>query len=135
MHSNMLNLLLGRPTSIKKEFEISELFAIFVILVEILNRPHCCFFPFFFVFIYFFILSFYYNSLSKHMENQAKFDATLVSQNANLNSRDSSINVLTALFSVLHRVIFKIYGYTILRLCSQILRFKPSVLAGEADEI
>lgn len=69
------------------------------------------------------------------MENQAKFDATLVSQNANLNSRDSSINVLTALISVLHRVIFKIYGYTILRLCSQILRFKPSVLAGEADEI
>lgn len=54
MHSNMLNLLLGRPTSIKKEFEISELFAIFVILVEILNRPRCCFFPFFFfVFIYF----------------------------------------------------------------------------------
>lgn len=55
MHSNMLNLLLGRPTSIKKEFEISELFAIFVILVEILNRLRCFLFsfPFFFVFIYF----------------------------------------------------------------------------------
>lgn len=73
MHSNMLNLLLGRPTSIKKEFEISELFAIFVILVEILNRPRCLFlFSFLFFFIFFFILSFYYNSLSKHVENQAK---------------------------------------------------------------
>ena len=54
MHSDMLNLLLGRPTSIKKEFEISELFAIFVILVEILNRLRC----FFFLVLFFFLFSF-----------------------------------------------------------------------------
>lgn len=54
MHSNMLNLLLGRPTSIKKEFEISELFAIFVILVEILNRPRCFFFLFLFIYLFIF---------------------------------------------------------------------------------
>ena len=54
MHSNMLNLLLGRPTSIKKEFEISKLFAVFVILVEILNRPRCLFFFFFSFFLYIF---------------------------------------------------------------------------------
>lgn len=78
MHSNMLHLLLGRRTSIKKEFEISELFAIFIILVEILNGPRFFHFPFFF--IQEVILSVYYNSRSKHVENQAKFDATLISQ-------------------------------------------------------
>ena len=61
MHSNMLNLLLGRPTSIKKEFEISELFAIFVILVEILNRPLCFFFCF--LFLFFSLVFFYFVTL------------------------------------------------------------------------
>ena len=62
MHSNMLNLLLGRPTSIKKEFEISELFAIFVILVKILNRSRCFFFLFLFFFFNLFIYFFFYQS-------------------------------------------------------------------------